>query len=128
MGPQRFAAVMGTGTLATCTERLAVFAPGLPAGALRITSRALRRGMTSGLGGWSFSFPVGTMSLGLSAFGTPVGTAWPHAAGAAPPSLPLNRARDSSSGREAHGHGARNRCARPTGRGSVRWRRMPGRR
>ena len=34
VGPQWFAAVMGTGILATCTERLALFNPGLHAAAL----------------------------------------------------------------------------------------------
>ena len=33
--------------------------------ALWITVRALRRGMAFGLGWWSFTFPIGTMSLGV---------------------------------------------------------------
>lgn len=40
--------------------------------ALRVTVRALRRGMTFNLGWWSFTFPVGTLSLGLFAFGATV--------------------------------------------------------
>lgn len=44
--------------------------------ALRVTVRALRRGMTFNLGWWSFTFPVGTLSLGLFAFGTTVQAAW----------------------------------------------------
>lgn len=48
--------------------------------ALRITLHALRRGMTFSLGWWSFTFPVGTMSLGLSAFGTTLAAPWLHVA------------------------------------------------
>lgn len=50
--------------------------------ALWITVRALRRGMSFGLGWWSFTFPIGTMSLGLSAFGTTLDAAWLHGASA----------------------------------------------
>lgn len=44
--------------------------------ALRVTAGALRRGMTFSLGWWSFTFPVGTMSLGLLALGTTLGAPW----------------------------------------------------
>lgn len=51
--------------------------------ALWITVRALRQGLVFGPGWWSFTFPIGTMSLGLSAFGTTLGLWWLHAASAA---------------------------------------------
>jgi len=38
--------------------------------------------MVFGLGWWSFTFPIGTMSLGLSAFGTTLDAAWLHGASA----------------------------------------------
>ncbi|MCJ8503455.1 TDT family transporter [Kocuria flava] len=44
--------------------------------ALRVTVSALRRGMTFSLGWWSFTFPVGTLSLGLFAFGTTLQASW----------------------------------------------------
>ena len=44
--------------------------------ALRVTVGALRRGMTFSLGWWSFTFPVGTMSLGVFAFGATLDAPW----------------------------------------------------
>jgi tellurite resistance protein TehA-like permease len=51
--------------------------------ALRVTAGALRRGMTFSLSWWSFTFPVGTMSLGLLALGTTLGAPWLLGASAA---------------------------------------------
>lgn len=44
--------------------------------ALRVTVRALRRGMTFGPGWWSFTFPVGAMGLGAAACGTTLDAPW----------------------------------------------------
>lgn len=44
--------------------------------ALRVTVGALRRGMTFSLGWWSFTFPVGTMSLGVFALGATLELPW----------------------------------------------------
>ncbi|MFP5313428.1 MAG: hypothetical protein ACLGH7_13670 [Actinomycetes bacterium] len=46
--------------------------------ALWMTLGALRRGLAFSLGWWSFTFPVGTMSLGLSAFAHTVNAWWLH--------------------------------------------------
>lgn len=44
--------------------------------ALRVTVRALRRGLRFSPAWWSFTFPAGAMGLGVSALGTTLGASW----------------------------------------------------